>query len=243
MCFSIALTKKAILSSNSFFKKLCNMDDFKSKYFVNAFTFPSHPVITSEDTGKIITFQWGLIPHWTKSKTDALKIRQYNINARSETAFEKPSFKKSIQTKRCLVPVSGFFEWQEFNKKKYPYYITLKQDDIFMLGGIYDNWTDQETGEIIGTFSILTTEANPMMSRIHNTKQRMPVIITKEREMDWVNSKILPDEIKSFFSPFSENDMKAHTVSKLISSKKQNPDIPEAIEPFHYPELEDKTLF
>jgi putative SOS response-associated peptidase YedK len=243
MCFSIALSKKAQQYRNRLLNTLSQTDAFESNYFINAFSFPKHPVITSENPEEINTFQWGLIPHWTKTKTDALKLRQYNLNARSETIFEKSSFKKSIQNKRCLVPVSGFFEWRSYSGKKYPYYIYLKQEDIFMLGGIYDNWVDKETGEIFNTFSILTTQANPMMSVIHNTKLRMPVILPPEKEMEWLNNNLTQEDINLNFIPFSEERMQAHTVSKLISSRKENPNTPEAIQPFLYPELEEKALF
>jgi len=237
MCFSIALTAEALLKSNSFFKALLHNHEFQPKYFVSAFTFPEYPVIACEYPDAVAMFRWGLIPHWVKTNADAQKLRQYNLNARSETAFEKPSFRGPIRKKRCLVPVSGFFEWREFNKKKYPYYISLKNDALFMLGGIYDNWTDKESGEISGTFSILTTEANPMIATIHNTKLRMPVIIASELETEWLNNELSPDDVSKFFVPFAEEEMKAHTVSKNISSRQADPNTPAAIEEYHYPEL------
>ncbi len=243
MCFSVALTKKAKQYRNRLLKKLSQTNAFESNYFISAFTYPKHPVVASENPEEIELFNWGLIPGLTKSKSDALKLRQYNLNAKSETVFEKPSFKKAIQNKRCLVPVSGFYEWRSYCGKKYPYFISLKEEEIFMLGGIYDTWVDKETGEIFNTFSILTTEANPMMSVIHNTKLRMPVIFSPEKELEWLNNSLTQEEIIKNFVPFSEERMKAHTISKLISSRKENPNKPEAIVPFLYPELEDKTLF
>jgi putative SOS response-associated peptidase YedK len=237
MCFSIAFTKKALLSSNSYFSNILKAKNVEPKYYISAFTFPAHPVIPCEYPDHAPMFQWGLIPHWTKNSADATKFRQYNLNARSETAFEKPSFRGPIKKKRCLVPVSGFFEWQEYNKKKYPYYITLKNEELFMLGGIYDDWTDKESGEIISSFSILTTEANPMMAKIHNSKLRMPVIIPSENETDWLNSELSMDDISRFFIPFDQEQMKAHTVSKLISSRSQDTNVPEAIEYHQYSEL------
>jgi putative SOS response-associated peptidase YedK len=237
MCFSIALTKKALLSSNSYFRNILKEDNNESKYFISAFTFPKHPVIPCEYPENAPMFQWGLIPHWTKNIADATKFRQYNLNARSESAFEKPSFRGPIKKKRCLIPVSGFFEWQEYNRKKYPYYITLKNEELFMLGGIYDDWTDKESGEIISSFSILTTEANPMMAKIHNSKLRMPVIIPSENETDWLNNELSTEDISRFFIPFDQDQMKAHTVSKLISSRSKDTNVPEAVEYHQYSEL------
>jgi len=243
MCFTIALTQKALQQSNRLINKFPQLETVDSNYCISAFTFPIHSVITAEKPDEITLLQWGLIPHWTKTTIDALKTRQYNLNAKSETVFEKPSFKKSIQNKRCLVTVSGFYEWRTFGGKKYPYYIYLKEESIFMLAGIYDNWVDKETGEIFNTFSILTTKANPMMSVIHNTKLRMPVILSPETEMEWVDNKLTQEEIIKNFVPFSEDRLQAHTVSKLISSRTQDPNTPEAIEPFRYTELEENTLF
>ena len=88
---------------------------------------------------------------WTKSLDDAKKIRTQTLNARSETVFEKPSFRASITKKRCLIPASGFYDWRDYNSKKYPYYIYLKDRELFSFAGIYESWTDRETGELINT--------------------------------------------------------------------------------------------
>jgi len=225
MCFTIALSQKALQHSNRLITKFPQLATVNTNYCISAFTFPKHPIITTENPKEVNLFQWGLIPNWTKTIADAMKLRQYNLNAKSENVFEKPSFKKSIQNNRCLVPVSGFYEWRTFGGEKYPYYITLKEEEMFMLGGIYDTWTDKETGEILNTFSILTTQANPLMAKIHNTKLRMPVIIPAEKEMNWIDNSIQQKEITNHFSPFTEDKMQAHTVSKLIVSRNKNKNI------------------
>ena len=140
-------------------------DDWHPVFHANGFSFLQMPVITQLNPGSVHLFNWGLIPHWIKTKADADKIKTQTLNARSETVFEKPSFRSSITNQRCLVIADGFFEWMEFQKKKYPHYIYLKNGSLFCFAGIFSSWTDKETGEHINTFSILTTKANQTMAR------------------------------------------------------------------------------
>ena len=154
------------------------------------------------------------------------------------SVFEKPSFRQSIKSKRCIVPSTGFFEWRSFNSKKYPYFISLTREEIFSIAGIWDTWTDKQTGEIISTFSILTVAANPLMAKIHNEKKRMPVILPTEIEKRWLDESLEKEEIVSLCKSFDESRMKTHTVSRLITSRTENPNIPEVQNVFEYPELE-----
>jgi putative SOS response-associated peptidase YedK len=205
-------------------------------HHVSGFAYPNIPVITSEEPNRIKLFQWGLIPAWTKSKADGEKFRANTLNARSETIFKKPSF-RSVTKKRCLVLVDGFYEWRDYNKKKYPYFIHLKNNEPFAMGGIYENWADKETGEILDTFSIVTLEANPLMAKIHNSKLRMPLILPKETERLWIEPKVDKDFIGSLFKQFPENEMAAHTISKLITSRKENSNVPDVYAEEAYSEL------
>jgi putative SOS response-associated peptidase YedK len=198
------------------------------------------PVITQADPKYVQLFNWGLIPSWIKTKIDADKLKAQTLNARSETAFEKPSFRSGIRYNRCLIPADGFFEWREVNKKKYPHYIFMKNQELFCFGGIYANWTDRFTGELIQSFSILTTDANPMMEKIHNSKKRMPVIIPSNGYEHWLDNNLMPKDIQQFFKPFSESEMAYHTISKLITSKVENSNVPEVLEACEYPELNEK---
>jgi hypothetical protein len=159
------------------------------------------------------------------------------LNARSETVFEKPSFRSSIKQHRCLVPADGFFEWMEVNKKKYPHYIFMKEKKVFCFAGIYAHWTDKETGELFQTFSILTTTANPMMMRIHNLKHRMPVIVDPSQYQNWLQKDMTTEKINSFFHPYPETRMDNYTISKRITSRSENSNVPELLQPFVYQEL------
>lgn len=208
-------------------------------YHVNGFDhFPS-PVILPDGQGTLMN--WGLIPWWTKSLQDAARIRTQTLNCVSEEGFEKPSFKDSLNDgKRCLIPVTGFFEWRwgdKAGKNKYPYYIFLRDQKIFSLAGIYSNWTDKETGEIMSTYSVMTTKANPLMERVHNNKKRMPVIIDRQYENDWLKNNLTKEDVLALCTSLDQNKMDAYTISKLITSRKDPTDQPKVLEKVEYPEL------
>jgi putative SOS response-associated peptidase YedK len=241
MCFHNALSKKAQEVANRFHAE--PEIDFEPIFHGNGFTFPQWPVITSEEPEKIRMFNWGLIPHWVKNVEDAKKIRAQTLNAKSETVFEKPAFRSSIRKYRCFVISTGFFEWQDFKKKKYPYYIRLKDTEIFALAGIYSKWIDKSTGEIINSFAILTTMANPLLARIHNSKERMPVILPPETEGNWLAPELPDETIRSFFNAIDENRMEAHTIGKLITSRTENSNVPGVQDKCDYPELDQLIPF
>jgi putative SOS response-associated peptidase YedK len=137
-----------------------------------------------------------------------------------------------------LLPVSGFYEWREVNGVKYPYYIQLKEQDYFSLGSIYDTWINKDTGEIRNTFSILTTPANPIMEKIHNLKKRMPLILSTEDQLKWLDPDLKTEHIKELIKPFPDTDMKAYTISRAAGNARNNRDIPEIMEKVEYEELQ-----
>ncbi|MEN8187819.1 MAG: SOS response-associated peptidase [Bacteroidota bacterium] len=191
MCFHSKQTKSATEVENRFNAKIENVDLFKPSDHINGFDFPKTPIITDEDPGLIKHYQWGLIPFWAKDDD----IKKYTLNAKIETLTEKPSFKNSVN-KRCLIIVDGFYEWQWLDpkgKKKQKYLITLPNEELFMFGGIYTEWVDRSTGEMINSYSIVTTEANELMAKIHNSKKRMPVVLSKKNELDWLDNADLRD--------------------------------------------------
>ena len=212
-------------------------DDWQPVNYVNGFSYPQMPVITQQEPHKIQLYHWGLIPHWVKTKADADTLRAKTLNARAESIFEKPSFRSYITNSRCLVIADGFFEWMDFQKKKYPHYIYMRSKDAFCFAGICSSWTDKETGEHLNTFSIITTDANPMLARIHNSMQRMPVIIAPAQYKQWLKPDLQKEKIMSLLKPFPDAEMQNHTISKLITSRTEDPNVPEVLEPFIYPEL------
>lgn len=204
----------------------------QEQYHVSAFTNPPYPVITSDP--QLQVFNWGLIPFWTKTEQAAEEIRTKTYNARAESVFEKPSFRPSIRTCRCLIPSTGWFDWRHENGKKIPYFIYVKNDyldndGIFSMAGIYSGWKNEMTGQSFYTFSILTTEANPLMAYIHNTNFRMPVIIHRDEEEKWLFPELKDDEIKCFFKPFDDNLLDAYVIGNDFLKKK--PDDPSIITP------------
>jgi putative SOS response-associated peptidase YedK len=235
MCFHNKLSKTALEIENRY--KVPFKQPFDPIFHSSGFSFSLWPIITTEEPEIINQYQWGLVPFWCKGKEQALDLRKSTLNARSETSFELPSFRGSIGSKRCLVISDGFYEWKEVNKNKYPYHIGLKDNRIFSMAGIWDVWKDKSTGEEIRSFSILTCDANPLMAEIHNSKMRMPVILPQELEHDWLKGDLNKDDIKSFFKAYPEDDMVAWTISKLITSRKDNSNQPKVFERFEYGEL------
>lgn len=204
----------------------------------NGFTHSLSPVVTMENHQYFQPQHWGLIPSWTKTADDAKSIRTKTLNAKCETIFELPSFKNSIRSKRCLVPADGFFEWMELNNKKYPHFISMKDNSLFSFGAIYDSWKDLRTGKVFDTYSIITTDANPMMAKIHNIKRRMPLILPREHEALWLDKNASEGELKEIMKPFPEALMLSNTISRAITESGKDSNTFETIKPYKYPELE-----
>ncbi len=234
MCYHVSIPKRTEL--DDLFDHAVTTDEWETYYnHLSGFSFSEVPVITAQQPGKLQFMNWGLIPSWIKTEEQAKQSRMNCLNARGETIFEKPSFRNSINQKRCLMPINGFYEWREVNKKKYPYYIYLKQKTAFCLAGIYDEWVYKETGEIVKTISVITTGANPLMAKIHNVKLRMPLILDKQNMKEWLKPNLNRKEITNLMLPFDEQKMKAHTISKQITRANSNEANVNA--PFDYPEL------
>lgn len=190
MCFYSKLSKKAVELENRFNAKMDQANLFEPSEVINAFAFPATPVITDREPDKILFYHWGLIPYWAKDSS----IRKHTLNARIETLNEKPAFRAASQH-RCLVIADGFFEWQWLDaagKKKQKFQLSLPDGGLFAFAGIYSHWTDTESGELVHTYSIVTTEATGLMSVIHNSKKRMPVILDPALENDWLQGAPLP---------------------------------------------------
>ncbi len=238
MCFNISIARQKKYIEKQFNAHFVKPEEFKKAYHVSAFKTPFHPVITSDDPDQIKLFQWGLIPFWAENIETANKIKYQTLNARSETIFNKPSFKYSINKRRCLIIVDGFFEYRDQNRIKYPYYIRFKNKQLFALAGIWDSWSAKNKDQTIETFSIITTRANPLLSKIHNIKKRMPVILLDENQKDWLDLKLTKNRIKDLLKPYQGNDLEAYPVSRLISKRGAETNRPDVIEPFEYEELE-----
>ena len=220
---------------------------FKQQYHASGFDVPKLPVITNDQPKHMQLFSWGLVPSWVKDQVSAEAIRLKTLNARAESIFDKPSFRHAAMQQHCLVLADGFFEWQEIQGRNYPYYIRLKNHEPFAMAGLWESWTNPLTSEVFRTYTVITTKANPLMELIHNKKKRMPVILPKEHEREWIDGSLSKQDAESLLVPFDEQLMEAYTISRLITSPGRNPNVPEVSEPFLYPELQtgprQKNLF
>lgn len=227
MCYHTALIAPPRQLALRFGRDFDRIEEFRPTYHVSAFTHAEYPIITSEP--QIQLFRWGLIPFWTSSVEDALAIRNRTANARAETIFTKPSFRDPIRRKRCLVPASGFFDWRHEGSRKIPYYITVKDAPIIAFAGIYDCWHNKELDEYVGTYSIITTQANEMMQYIHNTNFRMPVILHRSAEQLWLDPSMTEEEIAGLLKPYPSSDMASEVIRNDFIRKA--PDDPTILSP------------
>ncbi len=138
------------------------------------------PAIRNAGDGReFLTLRWGLIPFWAKDPS----IGNRMINARAETVAEKPAYRAAYKHRRAIVLADGFYEWRREGDTKTPYFITLAEENPFALAGLWEHWTDKETGETIDSVTLITTEANDFMRPLHD---RMPMILEPERADDWL---------------------------------------------------------
>ncbi len=173
-----------------------------------------HPVITGDDPTQIQLFQWGLIPFWAKEKSIGSKL----INARVETLAEKPSFKHALEQRRCIVPFDGFFEWEKTHYGRIPHYIFCKDQELFSVAGLWEKWAD-EKGEVVQSFTLITLPANRFMAPLHD---RMPAILSKEKEKNWIDPSISISDALDTLHPYPSAQMDSFTVSERVNKVANN---------------------
>lgn len=229
MCSAGASVKKASADYSAVIEIEQIEEELIPRYYINAYSFPKLYTIHQGQSKHLSTAHWGLIPSFVKDWESANTYKTQTINAKAETVFEKVSFKKAIYDNRCIILLDGFFEYQHHLKEKNPYYIYPSDDSFFMLGGICENWTNNETGEILITCSIITTTANSLMSEIHNSKKRMPLIFDKKNASKWLENDLNKEDINCLMQPYPDEQMRAHRINKSLISPKntdiQNPAI------------------
>ena len=183
-------------------------------------------LIMVEGKRKVISALWGLIPYYAKTRKDADLYRFKMVNARQETIFENNTYKDSIYKRRCIIPSTGFFEHHHEvgGKRKIPFFIRQKDSFILSLAGIYSTWVDKETGEVLTSYSIITTSANALMAKIHNggdSPGRMPLMLEKDMIGKWLNPETNLAEIKEILSYKTATDrMQAHSVFTVRGKNK-----------------------
>jgi putative SOS response-associated peptidase YedK len=239
MCYfnSLVAPKGATINLSGTTKQL----DPINRPLQSGFSYSKWPIIkASTEDFTIENAHWELIAPWIKTIKEAEAGREkFNtLNATAERLLESKLFKPATLNQRCLVLSSGFYEWRHYKpagaKKEiaYPYFITLKNQSLFYMAGIFQPWTDKETGETMDTFSIVTTKANAFMEQIHNKKKRMPTILTEAQACEWLNPSLTESKIMELASiPYDANQLNAYTLDKSFRTA-SNP-----MEAFDYPEL------
>jgi putative SOS response-associated peptidase YedK len=183
------------------------------------------PVIAQDSEGRRMgLLKWGLVPFWAKDP----KIGNRMINARAETAADKPAFRQAFRKRRCLVPADGFFEWKKVEPaggqpSKIPYWIHRADTSPFVMAGLWERWEPQQ-GSPLHTFTILTTDAVPEIRPIH---PRMPVILSRDSAEEWLAPGARPEKLTSLLRPF-RGGLHSHPVSTVVNSPRN--DGPECIE-------------
>lgn len=197
MCYQTRLTKQKEEIIKRFNIEKDDLKGFNPSDIIKAFDYPKTPIITNSEPNKISFYNWGLVPSWANDTSH----RHYTLNARIETLNEKKSFKDVIRN-RCLILADGFYEWKWLNKSgsnKNRYLITIPNEELFAFAGIYTSRKDTQ-GNVFNSYSMITTQANELMSEIHNTKKRMPIILNSNDEKSWLDG----EDYTKFQFPYSQ---------------------------------------
>ena len=243
MCYSTALRKQREKIEQRLFNqipaKFPSDAEFVPYFHLNGFTYGNIQIIKMDEPEIIHQAKWGLIPDWAVHNPEVFRKKSNTLNARSESIFEKASYKESAHEKRCLILSDGFFEPHHENGKAIPYFCyqpstEYSNGDLFLYAGLYN--------ELEGdTYSatILTTEANDFFSEVHNKKKRMPLVLDETFYEDWLDNGTNPQTINEIMATgFTRKQFMAHPVSSNLYKKGIDTNKPYIIEPF-----EKETLF
>lgn len=215
----------------------------KPTYHHNGFSHPNMLVIPQAKSEYLAPAVWGIVP----SNKTSDEIKPYfkesvrfggGLNARSEKVFDHFVYRDSIMDKRCIIPVSGFFEPHDFKKKKYPYYFKHVDDMPLALAGIYT------VIDTYITFTILTKIATPLFEKVHNLKKRQPIILSVKDSKLWLDNNIDTNQISELLQcEYLESNLETYPVSKELFSPKIDSNKEEIIKKVNYPELNQGSLF
>jgi putative SOS response-associated peptidase YedK len=241
-------------------EKLVANYDFLSRDLQIGFDYNQNAVLKRQQDVEdfdIVQMEWGFIPHYLKTREDVFKMRNGYKDATGkfrppittlnaiceELILPGKIYRDAALKRRCLVLSTGFFEWRHIyplNKRtglplktanKYPYYISLKDKGYFYMAGIWQPWTDKETGEHVESFAIVTTKANKLMEQVHNSKKRMPTILNEDLAYEWLFGDLEEKRILEIAATqYPATDMQACSIAK---------DFREALEPAKVFEYED----
>jgi putative SOS response-associated peptidase YedK len=200
----------------------------------SGFDYGSWPVVAAKKENTVCELaHWEFIPFWYKSMKEVEEGRKKytTLNAKGENLLTSKIYSEAAHTRRCLVLSSGFYEWRHYKGKAYPYHITMPGKNLFYMAGVWQPWTDKETGETFDTFAIVTTEANELMAQVHNKKKRMPTVLTDDAAKEWMNPNLNEKQIVELATSHPSVPLRAQTIVRNFREA-LNPQ-----EPFEYPEL------
>ncbi len=223
MCYyiTINIAKKDSVKVNNI--EIKNHTVVLHKPIQNGFSYAPWPIIKKENNNlQMLEAHWEFIAPWSKDWDSITENRKKftTLNAKGESIFTSKLYQQAAASQRCLVVASGFFEWRDVqlpNAKKptkVPYYISMPNQEYFFMAGIYNNWLDKSTGELITSFAIVTTAANSLMAQIHNSQKRMPVILQNELAEQWITETNKSNIEKLATYQIPSNQLMAYTIDK-----------------------------
>lgn len=195
-------------------------DEVDSEYIESFNIAPSNyaNVVSMKDRRRVLSLKkWGLVPSWSKDDKTGIRL----INARGETLNEKPSFRTAFKKRRCIIPVTGFYEWRSEAGVKKPFFIRMSgegETEPMLLAGVHESWNKPD-GEVLETFTIITTSACEKLKVIHD---RMPVVILREKIATWFNDNIPFNEIEKLIKPVDDDEIDLYPVSEFVNSPQNN---------------------
>jgi putative SOS response-associated peptidase YedK len=181
---------------------------------------PSQDIVVirneADNKKKMDFLKWGLVPFWADDPSIGHKM----INARIESVGDKPSYKQAYKNKRCLIPASGYYEWKKEKEGKQPFYIKRYDSNPLAFAGLWEKWTDDQTGEELQTCTIITAPADELNARIHS---RMPLILNPANYDSWLDRYLNDyEKIDALLEPLSSELLTSYPVSKAVNSPKNN---------------------
>jgi putative SOS response-associated peptidase YedK len=186
-------------------------------------TDPVDTVVADASARELVEMRWGLVPYWWNKPLKELRLATFN--ARVETVTTKPFFREPFKRRRCLMPVSGYFEWEVTPEGKQPHYFTARDGSpVLTIAGLWDEWKNKETGERLKSCAMIITEPNEAVAEVHD---RMPVLLQREQFDHWMSGAMRVEELK----PAPTDYLQRWAVSKRVNSSKADKDDATLIEP------------
>jgi putative SOS response-associated peptidase YedK len=221
MCYTVSIFAKTHIIEEAVGATFDDPASYQPYIHVTGYAHPFLPFVTNNRPATLQMLSWGLIPRWARTEQAAADIREKTLNARIETIFERPSFRQAAVQRTGLLPVQGFIEWRHEYKAKDPFLVRHHNAGIMTLGCLWDEWVNPRTGEIVPTFTIVTTPANTLMRWVHNSRERMPLIVEPEQRASWLGG-ITEEDAERFRRPFPDGVLEAVKLKREVSKVRVN---------------------